>query len=90
MFLDCSLTDDRENTIAELAEKGRSSPTRCATTPTRHWNGGGDIRDHILRVRDAIGLTYFCLRGPDVESLAPIVGELTGGQRETPLPQAWS
>jgi len=29
-------------------------------------------------VRDAIGITYFCLRGPDVENLGPIVGDLTG------------
>ena len=37
-----------------------------------------EIRDHIVRVRDEIGITYFCLRGPDVETLGPIVSELTG------------
>lgn len=37
-----------------------------------------EIRGHIVRLRDAIGITYFCLRGPDVESLGPVVGELTG------------
>src|SRR6267142_645744 len=36
------------------------------------------MRDHIGRVRDALGITYFCLRGPDVVRLGPIVGELTG------------
>ena len=37
-----------------------------------------EIRDHIVRLRDTIGITYFCLRGPDVEKLGPIVTELTG------------
>jgi len=37
-----------------------------------------EIRDHIVHVRDAIGVTYFCLRGPDVEKLGSIVGELAG------------
>lgn len=46
-----------------------------------------EIRDHILRVRDTIGVTYFCLRGPDVESLGPIVGELTGRHGAGPHPE---
>jgi hypothetical protein len=29
-------------------------------------------------VRGAIGVTYFCLRGPDVEKLGPVVKELAG------------
>jgi len=37
-----------------------------------------EIRDHFVRVRDAIGITYFCLRGPDVERLGQIISELTG------------
>jgi probable F420-dependent oxidoreductase len=78
MFLDCTLSDDREKSIAELAEKGRVTPDVVRNNAYRGIGTLRDIRDHIIRVRDAIGVTYFCLRGPDVESLGPIVGELTG------------
>jgi probable F420-dependent oxidoreductase len=78
MFLDCTLSDDREKSIAELAEKGRVAPDVVRNNAYRGIGTLRDIRDHIIRVRDAIGVTYFCLRGPDVESLGPIVGELTG------------
>ena len=83
MFLDCSLTDDRETTIAELAAKS-SSPERTVepdVVRNNAYRGIGtlkEIRDHIVRLRDTIGITYFCLRGPDVEKLGPIVAELTG------------
>jgi alkanesulfonate monooxygenase SsuD/methylene tetrahydromethanopterin reductase-like flavin-dependent oxidoreductase (luciferase family) len=84
MFLDCTLTDDREKTIAELAaktgpgERGAVDPDVVRNNAYRGIGTLREIRDHIVRVRDAIGITYFCLRGPDVESLGPIVGDLTG------------
>ncbi len=84
MFLDCTLTDDREKTIVELAaktgpgERGAVDPDVVRNNAYRGIGTLREIRDHIVRVRDAIGITYFCLRGPDVESLGPIVGELTG------------
>lgn len=84
MFLDCTLTDDREKTIVELAgkvgpgERGKVDPDVVRNNAYRGIGTLREIRDHIVRVRDAIGITYFCLRGPDVESLGPIVGELTG------------
>jgi probable F420-dependent oxidoreductase len=78
MLLDCSLSDDRDKAIAELAEKGKVEPDAVRNNAYRGIGTLRDIRDHILRVRDAIGVTYFCLRGPDVESLGPIVGELAG------------
>lgn len=78
MFLDCTLSDDREQSIAELAQKGTVEPDVVRNNAYRGIGTLRDIRDHILRVRDAIGVTYFCLRGPDVERLGPIVGELTG------------
>ncbi|HEV8671869.1 MAG TPA: TIGR03621 family F420-dependent LLM class oxidoreductase [Candidatus Limnocylindria bacterium] len=34
MFLDCNLTDDRDKTVAEIAEKGSSSPIPCVGTRT--------------------------------------------------------
>jgi probable F420-dependent oxidoreductase len=78
MFLDCVLTDDREKTIAELAENGKVEPDLLRKSAYRGIGTLRDIRDHILRIRDAIGVTYFCLRGPDVEKLGPILAELTG------------
>jgi probable F420-dependent oxidoreductase len=79
MVLDCVLTDDREKTIAELAGKGKVAPETVRNSAYRGIGTLEQIRDHIVRVRDAIGITYFCLRGPDVESFGPIVRELTGG-----------
>jgi probable F420-dependent oxidoreductase len=78
MFLDCTLTDDREKTIVELAEKAKVDPEVTRNNAYRGIGTLREIRDHIVRVRDAIGITYFCLRGPDVETLGPIVAELTG------------
>jgi probable F420-dependent oxidoreductase len=78
MFLDCTLTDDREKAIAEQAEKGKVAPDAVRNNAYRGIGTLREIRDHIVRVRDAVGITYFCLRGPDVESLGPIVDELTG------------
>ena len=78
MFLDCIVTDDRERTIAEMAKKAEAEPDVLRNSAYRGIGTLREIRDHIVRMRDAIGITYFCLRGPDVESLGPVVGELTG------------
>jgi len=78
MFLDCIVTDDREKTIAEMAKKAKAEPDVLRNSAYRGIGTLREIRDHIVRMRDAVGITYFCLRGPDVESLGPVVGELTG------------
>jgi probable F420-dependent oxidoreductase len=78
MFLDCTLTDDREKAIADQAEKSKVDAETVRNNAYRGIGTLREIRDHILRVRDAIGITYFCLRGPDVEKLGPIVGDLAG------------
>ena len=78
MFLDCILTDDREKIIADMAEKAKVEPDAIRNSAYRGIGTLREIRDHIVHVRDAIGITYFCLRGPDVERLGPIVSELAG------------
>ena len=78
MFLDCTLSNDREKSIVELAEERKVEPDVVRNNAYRGIGTLRDIRDHIVHVRDAIGVTYFCLRGPDVESFGPIVSELTG------------
>lgn len=37
-----------------------------------------EIRAHILRLRDELGISYFCIRGAHVDELAQVVRELTG------------
>ncbi len=79
MFLDCALTDDRERTIAELAAKADGAERALfADSAYRGIGTLADIQAHIMRVRDAIGVTYVCLRGPDVERLGPVVAALSG------------
>jgi probable F420-dependent oxidoreductase len=77
MFLDCVLTDDREKTIAEMAERARSDPEIIRASAYRGIGTLAEIRMHILGLRESVGMTYFCLRGPDVEKLGPIVAELS-------------
>jgi len=76
MFVDCALTDDREGTIRELSEKSKSDPEITRSSIYRGIGSLDEIQAHLQRVREELGITYFCLRGPDVETLGPIVREL--------------
>lgn len=78
MFVDCALTDDREATIRELAGKSKSDPELTRVSIYRGIGTLDEIQTHLRRVRTELGITYFCLRGPDVEQLGPIVRELAG------------
>jgi probable F420-dependent oxidoreductase len=77
-FLDVVLTDDRGKTIAELAEKAKSDPDVIGSSVYRPIGTLDQVRDHVIRVRRETGITYFCLRGPHVEELAPVVRDLSG------------
>ena len=77
-FLDVTLTDDREKTVAELAEKAKVDPAVIGSSVYRPIGTLDQIREHVIRVRRDTGITYFCLRGPHVEELGPIVRDLTG------------
>ncbi|OLC54914.1 MAG: hypothetical protein AUH85_10555 [Chloroflexi bacterium 13_1_40CM_4_68_4] len=78
MFLDCKLTDDREKTIAEMAEQSKADPDLIRGSAYRGIGRLDEITAHVRRLRDEVGMTYFCLRGPDVEQLGPVVKELSG------------
>ncbi len=78
MFLDCVLTEDREKTIAELAEKTKVDPELISGSAYRGIGTLDEIAAHIRTVRDAVGVTYLCLRGPDVEKLGLVITELAG------------
>jgi len=77
-FLDVTLTDDRDNVIAELAEKAKVDPAVVGSSVYRPIGTLDQVREHIVRVRRETGISYFCLRGPHVEELAPVVADLTG------------
>jgi len=77
-FLDVTLTDEREKTIAELAEKSKQDPAVLRASIYRGIGTLDQVREHIIRVRRDTGITYFCLRGPHVEELAPVVRDLSG------------
>jgi probable F420-dependent oxidoreductase len=77
-FLDVTLTDDRNKTVAELAEKAKADPASIGSSVYRGIGTLDQVRDHIVRVRRETGITYFCLRGPHTEELAPVVRDLSG------------
>jgi len=77
-FLDVTLTDERDRTIAELAEKAKMDPAVLGSSVYRGIGTLDQVREHIIRVRRETGIAYFCLRGPHVEELAPVVRDLSG------------
>ncbi|HET8568343.1 MAG TPA: TIGR03621 family F420-dependent LLM class oxidoreductase [Candidatus Limnocylindria bacterium] len=77
-FLDVVLTDDREKEIRAVAERAQVDATVVAGSMYRPIGTLDDVRRHIERVRDEVGVTYFCIRGPHVDECAPLVRELTG------------
>ena len=77
-FVDVTLTDDREKTIAELVEKSKVDPAVVGSSVYRGIGTLDQVREHLVRVRRETGITYFCLRGPHAEELAPVVRDLSG------------
>jgi probable F420-dependent oxidoreductase len=77
-FLDVSLTDDRDATIRERASSAKSDPEVLRRSMYAGIGTLEQVRAQILRIRRELGITYFCLRGPHVEELAPIVRDLAG------------
>jgi probable F420-dependent oxidoreductase len=78
MFLDCVLTDDREKTISTMAEAAKVRRELLSESAYRGIGTLDEITAHIRMVREAVGVTYVCLRGPDVEKLGPVVASLSG------------
>lgn len=78
MFLDCVVTDDRAKTIDGMVDAAKVDRRLVADSAYRGIGTLDEIREHILMLRREIGMTYFCLRGPDVEKLGPVVSALSG------------
>ena len=78
MFLDCVITDDREKKIAEMAELAKVDASLIAGSAYRGIGTTDEITAHVRMLRAEVGITYFCLRGPDVEKLGPVITALAG------------
>ncbi|HEY6959927.1 MAG TPA: TIGR03621 family F420-dependent LLM class oxidoreductase [Candidatus Limnocylindria bacterium] len=78
MFLDCVLTDDREKTISTMAETAKVRRELLSESAYRGIGTIDEIRAHIVMLKETLGITYVCLRGPDVERLGPVVASLSG------------
>jgi probable F420-dependent oxidoreductase len=77
-FLDVTLTDDRETKMHEMSEKAGSDPEILRRSIYAGIGTLEQIREQIRENRRRLGITYFCLRGPHVEELAPVVRDLRG------------
>jgi probable F420-dependent oxidoreductase len=77
-FLDVVLTDDREKTVAEIAAKAEVDPAVVGSSIYRGIGTLDQVREQVIRVRRETGISYFCLRGPHAEELAPVVKDLSG------------
>ncbi|MGH2451087.1 MAG: TIGR03621 family F420-dependent LLM class oxidoreductase [Candidatus Limnocylindria bacterium] len=78
IFLDVILTDDPERSRAEFARRAEVDVAILRESLYRPIGSVDNVRAHILRARDELGITYFTIRGPHVEELAPLVRELAG------------
>ena len=78
IFVDVTLSKDRERTIAELADRDKADPDTVRRSIYRGIGTIDQVHDHIADIRRQLGITYFCLRGPHVEELAPVVRDLAG------------
>jgi probable F420-dependent oxidoreductase len=77
MFIDVTLTDDPEKTVAEIAKQFDRPPEQITGSAYRVIGSVDDVRERVLEMR-GLGITYFCLRGPNVEELGALVGDIVG------------
>jgi probable F420-dependent oxidoreductase len=77
MFLDVTLADDPEATVRDLAKQLDRPADQITESAYRVIGSIEDVRRRVLEMRQ-LGFTYFCLRGPNVEELGPLVGEMAG------------
>lgn len=75
---DVILTEDPERTIAALARERGVPRDEIAPSIYRPIGTIEHVRAHIVRLARELGITYFTLRGPHLDALAPLVRELAG------------
>jgi probable F420-dependent oxidoreductase len=79
------VTDDRAQTAADIAaaiiaRRGPGTVTADAVLASPYWLIGSvdEIAGQLLRLRAAYGVSYWTLRPPDVEPMAPVIARLAG------------
>lgn len=78
LVTDTIVTDHRRTAVAEVARRYEQDEATIATSPYVLIGTLDEIRAQLLERRERLGISYFTVRGPDVERLAPVVRELTG------------
>jgi len=72
-----TVTDDRAAGIAEIAKRMEGAPAEMiARSPFFLVGSLAEMRQQLLRVREAFGVSYFNVRGEHIEAFAPLAKEL--------------
>jgi len=72
------VTDDRARGIADLARRYEQDEATIAGSPYVLVGSLDTIREQLIERRERLGISYFTVRGPDVERLASLISSLTG------------
>lgn len=75
---DLVVTDDRRGAVAQVAREREQDERTIESSPYVLIGTLDQIRAQVLAIRERLGISYFSLRGPFVETAAPVVRELTG------------
>lgn len=75
---DTVVTDDRQAAVAEIARRYEEDDDVIAGSPYVLVGTLHEIRAQLAERRRRLGISYFSLRGPHIEVVAPVVRELTG------------
>ncbi len=79
MFLDVTLTDDPECELRAMAARRHCSTATLSNCVSIVVGTLNDVRERICAM-NALGFSYFCFRGPNIERLGPIVREFTSSE----------
>ena len=69
---------DRVTLARQLGEAHRMTPEQVLETPYGLVGSLGEIKEHLLRVRDQYGISHFTLHKEMADQISPIVSELGG------------
>lgn len=73
-----TVTDDRPAAIDDLARRMEGAPAdMIGRSPFFLVGSLAEMRTQLLRARDALGVSYFNVRGEHVEAFAPLAKELS-------------
>lgn len=78
IIFDAQVTGDRRSALGELAGRMKAAVTDLVDSPYFLFGTLEQIRGDLLRWRERLGISYFALPDPAMESLAPVVADLRG------------